>query len=212
MVFLATCWRNDIIFLGYYSYMKLSQINNILVILIVIINVSVVAAPLVPSLQFWAQKQFSNTETQLTKIVESTNPSISTRSANSLVIPSLLIDEVVYEGGDASTLNKGIWRRPNTSSPDKAGNTVLVGHRFAYGGQSAFYNLDKVKVGQQFAVFWNSKKYVYQIVETKVVKATAIEIEAPTTAPTITLYTCTPLWSAKDRLVIVAKPINMENI
>jgi sortase (surface protein transpeptidase) len=33
-------------------------------------------------------------------------------------------------------------------------------------------------------------------------------VEAPTDEHILTLYTCTPLWSAKDRLVIKARLIN----
>jgi LPXTG-site transpeptidase (sortase) family protein len=43
-------------------------------------------------------------------------------------------------------------------------------------------------------------------VESKIVDPSAVEIEAPTTQKQLTLYTCTPIWTAKERLVIIAKP------
>lgn len=103
---------------------------------------------------------------------------------------------------------KGIWRRPNTSSPDKAGNTVLVAHRFTYNGPAVFYHLDLMKKGHRFAVFWDGKEYDYEVIETKIVEPTAIEIENNTKEPIMTLYTCTPMWTAKQRLVIVSKLIS----
>jgi sortase A len=48
---------------------------------------------------------------------------------------------------------------------------------------------------------------LYKVAEIKTVASTAGEVEAPTDTDQLTLYTCTPLWSAKERLVIVAKPI-----
>jgi len=45
---------------------------------------------------------------------------------------------------------------------------------------------------------------VYTVDRIKQVTATAVEIEAPTARPTLTLYTCTPLWNPKDRLVVTA--------
>lgn len=87
---------------------------------------------------------------------------------------------------------------------------MLVGHRFTYDGNGVFYHLDKLKVGDQLAVFWEGKKYQYTVTETKVVPATATEVEDQTQDPQLTLYTCTPLWSAKDRLVVIAKPLTEE--
>ncbi|HYF04875.1 MAG TPA: hypothetical protein VEA59_01755, partial [Patescibacteria group bacterium] len=43
--------------------------------------------------------------------------------ANLLSIPSIGIDSEVFEGRTESTLLKGIWRIPTTSTPDKGGNT-----------------------------------------------------------------------------------------
>lgn len=124
-----------------------------------------------------------------------------------LVIPKIALDQHIYEGTSPYLVNKGVWARPNTSTPPKGSNTVLVGHRFTYDGPATFYNLDKVAVGDPIVVYWRGKEYDYKVSETKVVPPTAIDVEAPTKDPQLTIYTCTPLWSAKNRLVVVAKPI-----
>ena len=87
---------------------------------------------------------------------------------------------------------------------------MLVGHRFTYDGPATFYSLDKVSIGDNIVVYWSSREYDYRVESIKVVPPTAIEVEAPTKDAQLTIYTCTPLWSAKNRLVIVSKPINKE--
>lgn len=126
---------------------------------------------------------------------------------NSLIMPTALFDQQVFEGPDARTLRSGVWHRPSSSTPDKGGNTVFSAHRFTYSNpRGAFYNLDKVKVGDTVAVIWNNKSYPYIVRETKVVGPHDTYIEDPTSSPQLTLYTCTPLTLPKDRLVVIATP------
>ncbi|PIS42223.1 MAG: hypothetical protein COT24_04660 [Candidatus Kerfeldbacteria bacterium CG08_land_8_20_14_0_20_40_16] len=54
---------------------------------------------------------------------------------------------------------------------------------------------------------WNEKEYHYQVVETKIVNPDQAEIMASTEDTTITLYTCTPLFTTQQRLVVIGKLI-----
>lgn len=124
---------------------------------------------------------------------------------NTLVIPSISLDETILEGDSLAVLNDGgVWRRPATSTPDNGGNTVIIGHRFSYSDPSTFYHLNKLNIGEKFAVWWDETEYVYEVYEKRVVAATALEIEDNTEESIVTLYTCTPLWTARDRLVVRA--------
>ena len=104
-----------------------------------------------------------------------------------------------------AVLARGIWRWPAGSTPDKGGNTVLVGHRFTYTNpKGVFYALNDVSVGDTIGVVWQGKAYVYVVSATEVVPPSDVRILDPTTIPTLTLYTCTPIWWPKDRLVVIA--------
>jgi len=84
----------------------------------------------------------------------------------------------------------------------------MVGHRFQYTtGPNTFYLLDKLSIGDEISVYWNKIKYRYSVSHISIVEPTQLEIEAATDYPILTLYTCTPLWTAKNRLVVVATPI-----
>jgi sortase A len=103
------------------------------------------------------------------------------------------------------TLDKGIWRWPRSSTPDKGGNTVFIGHRFTYTNpRGVFYFLNKIKLSDEIGVFWNNKKYLYKVTSVSQVPPNDTAIEDNTPQPELTLFTCTPLWLPKDRLVIVA--------
>lgn len=128
---------------------------------------------------------------------------------NTLIIPKIGVSGVVHEGKSDSTLFKGVWRRPQGGVPSTGGNTVFVAHRFLYtSGPNTFYHLDKLTAGDRVVVWWEGIKYEYEVTESKVVAADAFEIEGDTSSSTLTLWTCTPLWTAKDRLMVRAKLVS----
>ena len=120
----------------------------------------------------------------------------------------MLLDQPILDGPMRSRyaiLNTGIWRWPLASTPDKGGNTVLIGHRFTYTNpRGVFYFLNKIAIGNEIGMFWGNHKYLYKVVTINVVSPTDTNIENNTPSPELTLFTCTPLWLPKDRLVVVA--------
>ncbi|MDQ3123410.1 MAG: sortase [bacterium] len=185
-------------------YFNHRRFNNVLTVVAVVIALYIILLPLLPQLAWWVKEQ-SPIKTWTSNQQEVAAEAEEPIKDNRLLIPSLSLNKEIHEGG-AESLNKGVVRRGQTSTPDKGSNTVLVGHRFTYDGKGVFYHLDKVKKGDEITVHWNKKAYKYRVTEIVVVKADAIEIEAPTKDDLLTIYTCTPLWSAKDRLVIKALP------
>lgn len=190
---------------------KLSRVNTCLLVAIVLVNGYLVAMPFVPSLIF--RHNHGATAKKLTQKIQQSSKSSSggntpSKGDEELIVPSMGLDETVHEGKYMNTLNLGLWHRPNTSAPDKGGNTVIVGHRFTYTNpRGTFYYLDKVHQGDQIGLIWHGKTYQYKVTTVKVVPPTAVEIENNTASPQLTLYTCTPLWWPKDRLVVIATPL-----
>ena len=88
-------------------------------------------------------------------------------------------------------------------------NPVIFGHRFKYlpPASNTFYNLDKLNVGDEFSVFWKLKEYKYKIREIKIIEPTDFSVLAPSQTKQITLVTCAPLFSAKQRLVVIGELI-----
>lgn len=132
---------------------------------------------------------------------------------NRLIIPSIGVDTRIIEGQTLDVLNheEGVWRESSINSPlEEGSNTVIAGHRFQYlpPNRTTFYHLDKVKEGEKILVYWEDKPMVYEVYETKVVTPTQTDIRLPIEdQTTLTIYTCTPLGSDAERIVIIAKLI-----
>jgi len=183
---------------------KLSRVNTLLLITIILVNGITVVLPFTPVLLFAAEGRGGQKQQRLEQAVRA-EPSVNT--PNRLIMPAALSDQTVFEGPNALTLKQGVWHRPQTSTPDKGGNTVFAAHRFTYTNpRGAFYHLDKLQVGDPVGVVWNGKMYKYTVSEIKTVGPGAAYIEDPTAEPRLTLYTCTPLTLPKDRLVVIATP------
>jgi LPXTG-site transpeptidase (sortase) family protein len=186
---------------------KLAKINNILVALIIIINAYVLIAPLLPALFFHVDGR-AGEQQRLQQIIHHSSPVPTPSQPNHVIIPSMLLDQSVLEGTTSqayTVLNRGVWRWPHGSTPDKGGNTVLIGHRFTYTKpKGVFYFLNKVKIGDEIGVIWSNKSYLYKVASVSQVPPNDTAIEDNTKNPELTVFTCTPLWAPKDRLVVVA--------
>lgn len=191
---------------------KLRPINSILTFVVILLGLYIAITPFIPQISYWMRDKSPVYNApyggELAKS-EGSDGSAPLPIDNRLVIPSIGINEPILEGNNIWVINKGgTWLRPNSAKPDQDGNTVIVGHRYFGYDVSTFYHLDKVKAGQLLAVYWDGVEFLYEVTETKVVDPTAIEIEETTPEKQLTLYTCTPIWTAKNRLVVIAKPVS----
>jgi len=154
----------------------------------------------------WQNKELVKTETE--KIVVKDK-----LKGNYLVIPKIKVKVPIVQGKNADqALNKGAWLLPDGSQPEKGGNTIISGHRFKYlpPSNQTFYLLDKLSKGDLLTVFWQGKQYLYQVERTEVVEPENLSILAPSQESILTLFTCHPIFSEKQRLVVVAKLIEVK--
>lgn len=188
----------------FHSPISLRHFNDGLSGLIILLALYIFLLPFWPNISWWARHSAP---------LVSSPPAVSAKAAasapipddNRLIIPALDLDQKIYEGTSVYTVNKGVWIRPNASTPAAGSNTVLVGHRFTYTNpRGVFYYLDKLKPGDQLLVYWQHKRYLYQVNTILAVPPTEGSVEAPTADARLTMYTCTPLWSLKERLVVVS--------
>ncbi len=127
-----------------------------------------------------------------------------------LIIPKIGVNIPIVESvNEEYGLNRGSWRIPDSSTPDKGGNTVLTGHRFKYLPPSnlTFYLFHKLEKGDIASVLWKGKTYYYRVKETKIVPANDISILDKTDGSILTMFTCDPIYSTKNRLAIISELI-----
>lgn len=185
----------------------LRRVNNILTAVVATLAVYIACAPFLPQAEWWVAH-----ESPVKGFLPGGSDAAATPApgqvieGDKLFIPRIDLAEPIHGGGKES-LNLGVWRVPHTSTPDNGGNTVLIGHRFTYKDPTGvFYHLDKVQKGDNITVHWLGKAYEYRVTEIKVVPASEVSVEHNTTEPRLTIYTCTPLWSVENRLVVIAEP------
>lgn len=128
-------------------------------------------------------------------------------TTNRLVVPKMKVDGAILEGKTTKTLNQGLWHIPGTSTPDKGGNMVVAAHRWMLLPQSgkSFYDIEKVKEGDEISLTWNGKDYKYKVGSTEYVKPTDVHILQNTSNTQLTLFSCAPLFSTKYRYVVHAE-------
>jgi sortase A len=120
-----------------------------------------------------------------------------------LLIPKIELGTYVLSGTTPKVLNKGTGHYEETPLPGEEGNCAIAGHRTMYG--HPFRYLDRLEAGHKVIVYTPNKKSIYKVVEKKIVKPTDLSVIAPTEESRLTLTTCNPVGSARQRLVIVAE-------
>ncbi|MFH1366443.1 MAG: class D sortase [Patescibacteria group bacterium] len=194
------------------------KVLKIAIIVIILVGFGILAYPWLPALKYKISQpeafypyetKLLNSNLNLGKLPEVKDVK-RIPSDNRLVIPKIGVDVSIVEGkNEEASLLKGAWHIPGTQDPAKGGNMVISGHRFRYRppNNTTFYLLDKLAVGDPFIVYWQGKEYDYQVSQTKIVEPNAIEILDNTDSPQVTLYTCTPLFTTKQRLVVIGELI-----
>ena len=118
-------------------------------------------------------------------------------------IPRIGVDKVGVEGVSVADRKKGPGHYPGTPMPGQAGNAAIAGHRTTYG--APFYDLDKLQPGDPIDVTTAQGEFRYEVVETKIVAPSQVEVLEPTGDNRLTLTTCNPRFSARERLIVVAR-------
>ena len=129
-----------------------------------------------------------------------------------LLIPKLGVSTVVVEGTTKEALDAGAGHYSQTKLPGEVGNIAIAGHRTTYG--KPFHNLDLLVPGDQVILETPVGPYTYEMVSPFdghenpwVIRNDDWSVVADTAEPMLTLTTCHPKGSARQRLVARLKLI-----
>lgn len=114
----------------------------------------------------------------------------------------------VVEGVSVGDLQRGPGHYPGTALPGQDGNFAIAGHRTTYG--APFFNLDDVEPGDRiFVTDRRGKRYTYVVRKQRIVAPSDTWVinrdPLGTDNPTLTLTTCHPRFSNRQRLVVFAE-------
>ncbi len=118
---------------------------------------------------------------------------------------------VVVEGTSVPDLKNGPGHIPGTALPGELGNVVVSGHRTTYG--APFQRLDELTAGSLIVLETRDGWFTYQVQDKTIVAPTATEVTLPVPGDPqaepakrlLTLTTCHPKYSAKQRLIVRAE-------
>lgn len=119
-------------------------------------------------------------------------------------IPKIDVDVVVVEGITAAALRAGAGHYPHSPLPCEAGNVAIAGHRTTYG--KPFSNVDRLEPGDAIILETPVGTCTYEVSREPFFttpRDTTVVANDPT-ASTLTLTSCHPKHSAKQRIIIKA--------
>lgn len=120
-------------------------------------------------------------------------------------------DRVVVEGVGVEDLKEGPGHIPTTALPGQVGNVVLSGHRTTYG--APFNRWAELRPGDAIVLETRDTWFTYTISGSEIVAPTAVEVTLPVprkpgavpTKKLLTMTTCNPKYSARQRLIVSAE-------
>jgi len=152
-----------------------------------------------------ARPETATTTTQPTSGVVPVSPGIAPpegQPIGTIDIPAIGAHFVVVQGTGAADLQLGPGHYENTPLPGQVGNAAIAGHRTTY--LHPFYSLNALVAGNPIYVTTTQGRFRYDVATVQIVDPTDVAILNPTPAPTLTLTTCNPRYSASQRLVVQA--------
>lgn len=136
-------------------------------------------------------------------------PAVSGEALGRIEIPSIGVDWTVVEGVSRSDLRRGAGHMPDTALPGQPGNAVISGHRTTYG--APFHDLGEASKGDLITITTASGSHVYQIVRKEVVLPNETWVTGQWEGSWLTLTTCHPKFSSRERLVVFARLVGGPN-
>jgi sortase A len=146
-------------------------------------------------------------------------------------VPAAGVDWIFVQGTEREDLSKGPGHYPSTPLPGQVGNAAIAGHRTTHG--APFYNIDRVRArtadqpGDFIVTETLIGTHVFEVIEQRIVTPSDTWVAGPMTLsehqlnrrelgldPTksyLTLTSCHPRYSARERIVILAELIDNDS-
>ena len=138
----------------------------------------------------------------------------------SIVVPKIGANARVITGVDtanereySTALKKGVAQALGTAFPGEGGHIFLFAHSTDYWWNvstynAVFYLLGKLEKGDDINIFYKGERFVYRVIETKIVDPSEVEyITRKTNEEFLTLQTCWPLGTTFKRLLVFASRV-----
>ena len=195
----------------------------ILVALLALTGVGMMSYPF--ATQMWAnqiqkgkEKEFAGKDLLDAYKTKTVKKSIGEGEAlTKLEIPKLKVDVIVVEGISGNALRAGAGHYPESALPGDVGNVAIAGHRTGFG--QPFRNLDKLTKGDVITLETPVGVYTYRVMgefdghgNPWITHPLDWTVIGPTPTPVLTLTTCDPPHTSKNRLIVRAELVKTEPV
>lgn len=120
-------------------------------------------------------------------------------------IKKIKVKAPIVEGVRPSNLKSAVGHIPGTAALGQPGNSALAGHR-SYTFGKFFNRLDEIVVGDEIVITTKKEDLTYKVFKTHVVTPDDVSVlKGSKDDNIITLITCTPIYVASHRLIVVAR-------
>ena len=123
-----------------------------------------------------------------------------------ITIPAIDVNFYYVACVGTAELNRGVGHFPKSVTPGQLGNAALTGHRTSH--LAPFSDLDELKAGDVIQIETIlGGAYTYVVTGSEVVEPSDYHVvtDSDPTRATLTLITCTPKFTSKQRLVVHAE-------
>jgi sortase A len=127
-----------------------------------------------------------------------------------LVIPAIGLDAIVLPGTTTADLRKGPGWIEWTQQPGPEGTFGIAGHRTTYG--APFRRIGELAEGDTIDFYSPYRRYSYAVWRTLTVRPDQIEVMDPIGEPLLALSACHPPYSARYRLIVQAKLVEVQRL
>jgi len=148
--------------------------------------------------------------------------SIADLENNTLIIPKIDVKAPIVwnsppdEDVMLENLQKGVVHYNGTGLPNQSdGNVFISGHSSYYWwdkGQykTVFANLGNLENGDEIALAYENKVYIYKVTDKKEVDPSQVEVLQSVGKPVLSLMTCVPVGTNLRRLIVTAERIETD--
>ncbi len=117
--------------------------------------------------------------------------------------PRMGLDLVWVQGTSEASLAEAPGHYKGTVLPGARGTVGIAGHRTTHG--APFRHIDRLRAGDRIDVSMPYGRYGYRVERTRIVSPNEAEVLRKTSRDRLVLTACHPLWSARQRIVVIAR-------
>ena len=120
-----------------------------------------------------------------------------------LIVKRMGVKSRVIGGTSLAELKKAPGLYETSALPDEEkGNVIIAAHRDVYGAW--FYNIDKVRAGDEMKIYFGDKIYVYEYKDTNIVEKNDWSLLKEEEEPMLILTSCHPKGTSEKRIIVRA--------